>query len=224
MKRNVFLMSIAMMLAMPYASSHAQSLQTLVAPVERLLNSVPAKVSRVVSTSNQGDAGEGFSEPHAFEPGATWDCGFSPEGGANPRVIRAINEVRPRAGNDSTILVAAYAFTSLPIARALIAAHQRGVKVAVVADATENQKPASKVRMLSESGIPVRIDNRLKMLHDKFMVLDGTAVQTGSFNYTKAAASNEHAENVCVFRQSPRMAATFTGAWQRLWSESVPAP
>lgn len=184
---------------------------------------MPAKVSRIARTSYQGDAGEGISEEHAFEPGATWDCGFSPEGGANPRVIRAINEVRPRAGNDATILVAAYAFTSLPIARALVAAHQRGVKVAVVADATENQKSASKVKMLADIGIPVKFDTRLKMLHDKFMVLDGTAVQTGSFNYTKAAASDEHAENACVFRHSPRMAATFTGAWQRLWRESVPA-
>lgn len=198
-------------------------MEALVAPVERLLYSVPAKVSRIVPSSYRGDDGEGISEPHGFEPGATWDCGFSPEGGANPRVIRAINEVRPRASNHATILVAAYAFTSLPIARALIAAHQRGVRVAVVADSTENQKPTSKVRMLTESGIPVRIDNHLKMLHDKFMVLDGTAVQTGSLNYTKTAASNEHAENVCVFRHSPRMAAAFTGAWQRLWSESVPA-
>ena len=222
MKRKVFLMSIVMMLALPWTSSRAQSVESLVAPVERLLSSVPAQVSRIARTSYQEDAGEGISEEHAFESGATWDCGFSPEGGANPRVIRAINEVRPRPGKDSTILVAAYVFTSVPIARALIAAHQRGVKVAVVADAAENQKPASKVRMLTENGIPVRIDNRLKMLHDKFMVLDGTAVQTGSFNYTKAAASDEHAENACVFRHSPRMAATFTGAWQRLWRESVP--
>ncbi|KKL36611.1 hypothetical protein BED46_027730 [Burkholderia contaminans] len=134
-----------------------------------------------------------------------------------------MNEVRTRPGNDATILVAAYAFTSLPIARALIAAHDRGVKVAVVADATENRKPASKVRMLMESGVAVRFDNRLQMLHHKFLVLDGTAVETGSFNFTKAAASEQHAENACVFRNSPQMAATFTGAWQRLWRESDPA-
>ncbi len=192
-------------------------------PVEHLLNSAPPQVSRFVRTSYEGDSGEGVSEEHAFEPGATWDCGFSPEGGANPRVIHAINEVRPRAGDDATILVAAYEFTDLNTARALIAAHERGVKVAVVADPTENQKTASKVRMLIQSGIPVKFDNRLKMLHDKFMVYDGTAVETGSLNYTKAAASDEHAENACVFRHVPRMAASFTGAWQRLWRESDPA-
>lgn len=198
-------------------------MDSIIQPVKHLLNSASPQVSRFVRTSYEGDGSQGVSEEHAFEPGATWDCGFSPEGGANPRVIHAINEVRARAGDDATILVAAYELTSLDIARALIAAHERGVKVAVVADTTENQKSASKVRMLMESGIPVKFDNRLKMLHDKFMVLDGTAVETGSLNYTKAAASNEHAENACVFRHSPRMAASFTGAWQRLWRESDPA-
>lgn len=199
---------------------HAQSVDSIIRPVENLLNSAPSHVARFIRTSSTGDGGKGASEEQAFETGATWDCGFSPEGGASARVIRAISEVRPRAGSEATILVATYAFTSLPIARALISAHERGVKVAVVADTTENQKSSSKVRMLMESGIPVKFDNRLKMLHHKFMVLDGTAVETGSFNYTKAAASDEHAENACVFRHSPRMAARFTGAWQRLWRES----
>ncbi|WP_175011392.1 phospholipase D family protein [Burkholderia lata] len=223
MKHKVFLVTITMALAMSWAPARAQTLDSLLRPVERLLTSAPQRVGHFTRAKYQSDPDEGVSEQHAFEPGATWDCGFSPEGGASSRVIRAINEVRTRPGNDATILVAAYAFTSLPIARALIAAHDRGVKVAVVADATENRKPASKVRMLMESGIPVRFDNRLQMVHHKFLVLDGTAVETGSFNFTKAAASAQHAENACVFRNSPRMAATFTGAWQRLWRESDPA-
>ncbi|KEH15458.1 phospholipase D (PLD) family protein [Medicago truncatula] len=212
-----------MALAMSWVPAQAQTLDSLLRPVEHLLTRAPKQVNHFTRAKYQSDVGEGVSEQHAFEPGATWDCGFSPEGGASSRVIRAINEVRTRPGNDATILVAAYAFTSLPIARALIAAHDRGVKVAVVADATENRKPASKVRMLMESGVAVRFDNRLQMLHHKFLVLDGTAVETGSFNFTKAAASEQHAENACVFRNSPQMAATFTGAWQRLWRESDPA-
>ncbi len=163
-----------------------------------------------------------FGEEVSFEPGATWDCGFSPNGGALPRVLKAINEVRVRPGDRATILVAAYEFTSVEVARALIAAKQRGVQVAVVADATENQRPASKVGMLKENGIPVRVDNQRQMLHDKFLVLDGTAVETGSFNFTRAAASDEHAENACVIRHSPKYAARFTGHWQTLWRESQP--
>ncbi|WP_175795896.1 phospholipase D family protein [Burkholderia anthina] len=224
MKHKVFLVTISMALAMSWVPAQAQSLDSLLRPVERLLTSAPQRIGHFTRAKYQREGEEGVSEQHAFEPGATWDCGFSPEGGANPRVIHAINEVRPSTGNDATILVAAYAFTSLPIARALIAAHERGVKVAVVADATENQKAASKVKMLLESGIPVRFDRKIAMQHSKFLVLGGTAVETGSFNFTKAAASDQHAENACVFRNSPKLAAAFTGAWQRLWRESDPAP
>ncbi|WP_321816991.1 MULTISPECIES: phospholipase D-like domain-containing protein [unclassified Paraburkholderia] len=222
MKRKACLLALAMALIMPCASSQAQSIDSFIRPMEHLLTREDYG-SHTHRTPYAQDRGEGRSEQHAFEQGATWDCGFSPEGGANPRVIHAINEVRPHAGDDATILVAAYELTSLDIARALITAHQRGVKVAVVADATENRKPASRVRMLVQNGIPVKFDNRLQMLHDKYLVLDGTAVETGSFNFTKAAASDEHAENACVFRHVPKMAAAFTGAWQRLWRESEPA-
>jgi phosphatidylserine/phosphatidylglycerophosphate/cardiolipin synthase-like enzyme len=151
------------------------------------------------------------------EPGMTHDCGYSPEGTSEGVVLNAINEV---SGPRSTILVAAYELTSRPITQALIAAKQRGVTVAVVADATENRKPYSKVPELIRAGIPVRFDNQLEMLHDKFVVFNNSAVETGSFNFTSAAASNRHAENACVFRHAPRMAAEFKRSWKELWNES----
>jgi phosphatidylserine/phosphatidylglycerophosphate/cardiolipin synthase-like enzyme len=157
------------------------------------------------------------SAEEVFEPRLTHDCGYSPQGTAEGVVLSAINEV---SGPHSTILVAAYEFTSRPITQALIAAKVRGVAVAVVADTTENRKPYSKIPDLIQAGIPVRFDNHLQMLHDKFMVLNGTAVETGSFNFTSAAASDRHAENACVFRHAPLMAAEFTRSWKDLWNES----
>jgi phosphatidylserine/phosphatidylglycerophosphate/cardiolipin synthase-like enzyme len=153
------------------------------------------------------------------EPGMTWDCGFSPEGTSLETVTRAIEAV---TGSNATILVAAYEFTSRPIAEALIAAEKRGVTVAVVADTTENEKQYSKVHDLIAAGIPVRFDNTLAMLHSKYIVLNKTAVETGSFNYTAAAASNKHAENACVFRHAPKMADRFVRDWKALWNEATP--
>ncbi|MEW6343117.1 MAG: phospholipase D-like domain-containing protein [Pseudomonadota bacterium] len=155
------------------------------------------------------------------EPGMTHDCGFSPAGTSLPTVLRAINEV---SGRRSTILVAAYEFTSEPIARALIDATQRGVSVQVVADATENvagkHSSYTKIHELTAAGISVKVDNRLDMVHDKFLVLDRTAVETGSFNLTAAAASDRHAENACVFRHVPKMAKEYTEHWKDMWNES----
>src|SRR5262245_34298354 len=53
---------------------------------------------------------------------------FSPNGGATDAVVRAITAAQTQ------ILVQAYSFTSAPIAKALIEAHKRGVKVRTVLD------------------------------------------------------------------------------------------
>jgi phosphatidylserine/phosphatidylglycerophosphate/cardiolipin synthase-like enzyme len=166
-------------------------------------------------------ASAAVSAEEIAEPGLTHDCGFSPGGTAQLTVLKAIDEV---SGPHSMILVAAYEFTSQPIARALIGAKQRGAIVAVVADATENVTSRhavySKLHELAAAGIPVRVDNQLDMVHDKFMVLNGTAVETGSFNDTAAAASDRHAENACFFRHAPKMAMEYTEHWKGIWNES----
>ena len=161
-----------------------------------------------------GDDGE------VSEPGMTHDCGFSPEGSSLDRVLKAISEVHPEGEQKATILVTAYELTSPEVAEALVKAHDRHVLVAVVADPTENRKRASKVGYLIEHGIEVRFDNKRSMIHDKDMVLGGSTVETGSFNYTRAAASDEHAENACVFRHVPKMAAQYIRHWKLLWTES----
>lgn len=43
------------------------------------------------------------------------------------------------------------------------------------------------MRYLARQGVPVRIDSRYAIMHNKFMVIDGVTVQTGSFNYTRSA-------------------------------------
>lgn len=153
--------------------------------------------------------------------GATIDLGFSPEGTAEEKVLEAIREETHRTGERS-ILVAAYEFTSWPVAKALVAARDAGVKVAVVVDAKENVKKASKAQFLVDHGIPVRQDNRLDMVHDKTLVLGGETVELGSFNFTAAAASAKHAENALVLRHAPNVAECYIAHWRRLWDQSTP--
>ena len=74
---------------------------------------------------------------------------------------------------------------------------------------------------LVAAGVPVRIDSRYAIMHDKFIVVDGTSVETGSFNFT-TAAENGNAENVLVLREYPEVARQYEVNWQRLWAESRP--
>ena len=46
---------------------------------------------------------------------------------------------------------------------------------------------------LAKQGVPVRVDYRYAVMHDKFIVVDGETVELGSFNYT-AAAERKNAE------------------------------
>lgn len=145
-------------------------------------------------------------------PGASITVGFSP-GNAEQTVVGVID------GAKRTIDVAAYSFTSRPIASALLRAKERGVRVAIVADRSQKTARYTSVRFLANKGIPVRIDSRYAIMHNKFMVVDNSTVETGSFNYTKAATLH-NAENVLVVRDAPSVAARYATEWQRLWNES----
>jgi len=129
--------------------------------------------------------------------------------------VQTINAAR------QSIIVAAYSFTSKPIAKALVDAHKRGVRVQVVLDKSQRTERYSSATFLSNMGIPVRIDSRYAIMHNKFMVIDGKTVETGSFNYTSSAA-RRNAENVIVLRDNPRAAQVYAQQWQRLWDESQP--
>lgn len=51
--------------------------------------------------------------------------------------------------------------------------------------------------------------------HDKYAVVDGLTVQTGSFNYSKAAAKS-NSENVLVIRNAGT-ALQYAQHWQSRW-------
>jgi len=61
-------------------------------------------------------------------------------------------------------------------------------------------------------GIPVRIDPKHAIAHNKIMVIDGEIVLTGSFNFSKAAEES-NAENLLVIRDKI-LAERFTKNWQ----------
>jgi len=149
---------------------------------------------------------------HGLEP--AYELGFSPRGESLQVVLNGIADAK------ESILVAAYSFTSRPVSEALLAAHKRGVKVAVVADQKGNSGRYTAVDFLANHKVPVRLNGRYAILHHKFMVIDGAAVQLGSFNYS-ASAVDKNAENVLLLKDVPGIAAQYAVEWQRLWDEGV---
>lgn len=140
------------------------------------------------------------------------ESGFSPGGTATRLILNAI------ANASTSIDVAAYSFTSKPIALALVDASRRGVRVRVVADAKANSHYSS-VTFLANHGVAVRKNGRYAIMHNKFMVLDGKSVETGSYNYT-SSAEKRNAENAVLISDVPHTAAAYTQEFNRLWGEA----
>lgn len=145
---------------------------------------------------------------------------FSPSGGALALVLQAIAQAHSR------IQMAAYLFTSSDVARALVQAKKRGVDVQVLVDWKGNfEEDARYARhalgILLNAGIAVRSIDVYPIFHDKYMVIDGRTVQTGSFNYTYSAA-HRNAENVLVIWNAPELAARYQADWQRNWALGRP--
>ena len=146
-----------------------------------------------------------------YPPPASVEVAFSPDGGTTEMIVREIGAAK------RSIRIAAYAFTSRPVAKALVAAHRAGVDVKIVVDHGQIEKSNhSETAYLAKHDIPVRIDIVHTLQHDKYMVIDGKDVETGSFNYT-AAAEHHNSENAIILRDAPKLAAAYADNWKSLW-------
>lgn len=134
------------------------------------------------------------------------DVAFSPRGGATDLVVKTIEQAQ------KSILVQAYSFTSAPIAKALVTAKNRGIDVRVILDKSQKTERYSSATYLTNNGVPTWIDRQHAIAHNKVMVVDGTTVITGSFNFSKAAEF-ENAENVLVLHNDQKLASIYTQNW-----------
>lgn len=136
----------------------------------------------------------------------TWEVYFSPNGECTDAIIRELNKAQ------KTVLVQAYSFTSATIARALLDAHRRGVRVEVILDKSQRTQSYSSATFLYNAGIPTKIDAQHSIAHNKVMIIDGETVITGSFNFTRAAEES-NAENLLIIHDE-KLASLYMKNWQ----------
>jgi phosphatidylserine/phosphatidylglycerophosphate/cardiolipin synthase-like enzyme len=138
---------------------------------------------------------------------------FSPNGGCTDAVVKALGDAK------QTVYVQAYSFTSAPIAKALVDAHKRGVQVKVILDKSQRTEKYSSADFVAHAGIPVQIDAKHAIAHNKIMIIDEEVVITGSFNFTKAA-EEKNAENLLVIH-SKDLAKKYLDNWREHSGHSV---
>jgi len=138
---------------------------------------------------------------------------FTPWDDAEGDIVRALGEAR------QSIHVQAYLLTSRAIARALQEARERGVAVEILADremATKGEN--SLVPKLAAEGIPVWLETRYAIAHNKVLLIDALDahgfVITGSYNFSWSAQAR-NAENLLILRDNPALVRRYLDNWQR---------
>jgi phosphatidylserine/phosphatidylglycerophosphate/cardiolipin synthase-like enzyme len=86
-----------------------------------------------------------------------------------------------------SILVQEYSFTSAPIAKALVAAHERGVRVKIFFDKRHLTAQYTSAPFAAKAAIPLKIDSANDIADNKIIIIDGVIVINGSLNFTKSA-------------------------------------
>ena len=147
-------------------------------------------------------------------PQTTLEALFTPGDAIDVKLAALIDNAKRE------VLVSAFSFTNRRIARALAAAHARGVHVEVVADRAQTfELPGSAVSLLAQEGVAVWLDGNFAAAHNKVIVIDADSAEaivvTGSYNYT-TAAQIRNAENVLIVRRETALARQYRANFMRL--------
>jgi len=139
---------------------------------------------------------------------------FSPDDGVARRLVQLIGEA------DETVVVLAFAFTSDPLAEALLESQERGVQVRGVIERDQADAAGAEYFRLLGAGADVRLDNSTGNLHHKVIILDEATVVTGSYNFTRSAEQAN--DEALLILHSPILAAAYLEEFDRLYADASP--
>jgi len=147
--------------------------------------------------------------PHITLGTTDIQCYFAPEDNVEDHIVSEIMSAK------SYIDFATFTFTSIPISNEIIQKIQDGVKVKGIYE-TRQASQYCTYDNLKLAGADVIYDGNPKTMHDKFFLIDGQTVITGSYNPTKQA-NTENDENLLIIKDSS-IAQTYESEFNKLFS------
>jgi len=139
---------------------------------------------------------------------------FSPNGGCQQAVVSEIRKA------SQSIDIAMYYLSSREIAQALLKALQNNVRVRIVLDQGQEIESASKSGYLVKHGFEIRYHLGFGLMHNKFAVIDGKSLITGSFNWT-LTAEERNEENLLIINDEATI-EKYEQRFNYLWNTSRP--
>lgn len=151
-----------------------------------------------------------------FNPDTIYQACFTPGQACTNMITEAIESAK------SSVYVQAYSFTSVPIAKAILEAKRRGLDVIVILDKSQiKNNRYSSSKFLMNNNVPVYIDYKPAIAHNKVIIIDNKILVTGSFNFTQAA-QYKNAENVLIISDK-NLAKKYLIYWRERFTQSMDA-
>ena len=139
---------------------------------------------------------------------------FSPKNYAMEKVERLIDSSK------ESIDLSIFFLTYNKVVKKLVDAHNRGVNVRVIIDATGASNGYSKHQYLRDQGIEVKVENWGGKMHMKTAVIDNKHIVIGSMNWTKAGVTKND-ENTLIIKNDIENSKYLTNHFNEMWT-SIP--
>lgn len=156
-------------------------------------------------------------KPVGFNGASFPPAAFSPGGGTLDMILEAIRSSR------ASIDIAMFSFTQQEVADALLEQKQNGVRVRLVVDKSQSRSSPAVHNFLRSNGFELRVcsgKGDMGVMHNKYAVFDGALLETGSYNWTKNAESNNF-ENA-DFSDESSLVGAFAKNFEALWDIAKP--
>lgn len=155
-------------------------------------------VMKALQPKAQSDHDSGQSEAY-----------FSPEDACVRRIIRLFETAK------DSVDVCVFTITDNRISEAILQAHQRNIAIRIISDNDKSADLGSDIEPLQRKGVPVRVDQTEYHMHHKYAIFDRKQLLTGSYNWTRSAATNNE-ENFIV-TSDPSLIQPFRRSFDHLW-------
>jgi phosphatidylserine/phosphatidylglycerophosphate/cardiolipin synthase-like enzyme len=116
-----------------------------------------------------------------------------------------------------TIDLCVFTISDDRLARHILEAMQRGVKIRIISDDRKTYDHGSQVYGLSQAGIHVKIDHSRYHMHHKFGVIDNRIAFSGSYNWTYTAT--QHNQENLIVTTNYDIVHQYTAEFGKLWGE-----
>jgi phosphatidylserine/phosphatidylglycerophosphate/cardiolipin synthase-like enzyme len=138
---------------------------------------------------------------------------FSPEGNCDAKLVQLVRSAK------TSIDIAIYDINLEPLVQELVTQSKK-IPVRMIVDQRQSKEANSSVPALINLGVNIRYGHQRGIFHNKFMIVDGKMIETGSFNYTHNAAQNNN-ENQ-VYLAIPVIVESYAKRFEELWKAALP--